>query len=1215
MRRLSLVLGLAILLSLFGCGGGSSSKPAVGVSITPSSALTIVQGQQKNFSVMVSNDSINRGVTWSLSGTGCTGTGCGSLTNSTATSVTYNAPASVSSNLTVSVVATSVADATKSASVTITVVPTPSITTTSLPDGVQNAAYTATTLAATGGITPYKWSITTGALPAGLTLNSSTGVISGTPTAAATSDFTVQVADSSSPALTATKALSIVVNPPPPLSVTTASLPSGSQGTAYAATLTATGGTPPYAAWTVIAGALPAGLTLHSATGVIDGTPTAAGTADFTVRVSDSTTPALTATKALSIVIAPPPLTITTTSLPGGTMNSAYPATTLQSSGGTPPVSWSVTAGTLPAGLTLHGTTGVIDGTPTASGTANFTIAATDSSTTPQTKTKDLSIVINPALSVTTTALPDGAMNTAYTATLTSAGGTPTVIWSVGSGTLPDGLTLNGATGVISGTPTKAGKVTFSITATDHSTPPQSSEVSLSITIAAVPLAITTTSLPGATVNSAYNATLNATGGTPAITWNITTGSLPSGLILHGNTGVIDGAPTASGTFNFTVTATDTGSPVQTKTQDLSLVVTPAFTIITTSLPDGTQNTVYPATTLQVTGGTPPITWAVSSGALPTGLTLNSSTGVISGTPTGAGTSNFSLRATDHSTPPQTPEVAFSITVAAAPLAITTTSLPNGTIDSPYGATLQVTGGTPPVSWSVTAGALPLWATLDSSTGAISGTPTGSPATISFTVTVTDSGSPVQSKTQALSITTVTGGVNNAELNGHYAFTLRGFDSIGGGLVTMAGSFAADGNGAVTGGVVDINSTSANHINLAVTGGFYSVGADQRGTMTITTSQGNTTFAFSLGQISSGVAAFGHIIESDSKVLTGTFKKQDTSAFSTASITGSFAFGIGGMESAGRFAAAGVMIASGAGTFSISADTNDAGLMNQGSPNPATMGGTYTITDAVNGRGALIDTTNGSHMAIYVVSASEVFLINTDPFTVGGPPIFTGSAQKQTLTTFGVTSMNGTSVFMSESASSYAGGVPSAAYVGAGLFTFNGSGTITSAMVDENDGGAITQISGMAGTYTVASNGRMTMEMGGNTVPEVFYLVSPGKAFSVGTGGAVAEGSLKRQDAGPFSNGSITGNFIYGAEPPVMNTSGVDIGVVTADGVGGIVGTSDHNDGLTAATESFTDNYTVSSNGRVALSNSIMYIISTSKAVMIEVESGKTNPKIHTVDK
>jgi len=264
----------------------------------------------------------------------------------------------------------------------LTVGTTPSITTTSLASGTQNTAYSAR-LSASGGTTPYTWSIISGSLPAGLTLAPRSGRITGTPTATGTASFTVQVTDAHS--LAATKALSLTVGATP--SITTTSLPSGTQNAAFTATLAASGGTTPYS-WSIISGSLPAGLTLAPSTGTISGTPTATGTASFTVQVTDANS--LTATKALSLTVGATP-SITTTSLPSGTQNTAYSAT-LAAAGGTTPYSWSVISGSLPAGLTLASSTGTISGTPTATGTANFTVLVTGANSLTATKVLSLTI-------------------------------------------------------------------------------------------------------------------------------------------------------------------------------------------------------------------------------------------------------------------------------------------------------------------------------------------------------------------------------------------------------------------------------------------------------------------------------------------------------------------------------------------------------------------------------------------------------------------------------------------------------------------------------------------------------------------------------------------------------------------------------------------------------------------------------------------------------
>jgi uncharacterized repeat protein (TIGR03803 family) len=184
------------------------------------------------------------------------------------------------------------------ATVTVSGVPL-AIKTTSLPTGYENSAYQAP-LSATGGKEPYTWSIRGGSgnLPGGITLNSTTGTLSGTPTQAGTFNFSVEVTDAQGDSVSIP--LSILVRQPPPV-ITTTKLPYAAIGRPYTATLAATGAQPPYT-WTVNGGALPVGLTLSSA-GVISGTPTTSGTALFTVQVADSQTQPETATAALSIPV------------------------------------------------------------------------------------------------------------------------------------------------------------------------------------------------------------------------------------------------------------------------------------------------------------------------------------------------------------------------------------------------------------------------------------------------------------------------------------------------------------------------------------------------------------------------------------------------------------------------------------------------------------------------------------------------------------------------------------------------------------------------------------------------------------------------------------------------------------------------------------------------------------------------------------------------
>ncbi|MGD0856641.1 MAG: putative Ig domain-containing protein [Dehalococcoidia bacterium] len=192
-----------------------------------------------------------------------------------------------------------------------------SITTTSLSGGTVGTAYSAT-LAASGGTSPYTWSVSSGTLPAGLTLSS--GVISGTPTTAATSTFTLQAADSASHTASATLSITISASASSSVSVNTYSIPGGTVGTSYSAFLIATGGSGSYT-WSVSSGSLPAGLSLSSA-GVISGTPTAVGTYSFTVLLADTASHTSSIAYSVTIGAAAATTTTTTTTTPITTTSS-----------------------------------------------------------------------------------------------------------------------------------------------------------------------------------------------------------------------------------------------------------------------------------------------------------------------------------------------------------------------------------------------------------------------------------------------------------------------------------------------------------------------------------------------------------------------------------------------------------------------------------------------------------------------------------------------------------------------------------------------------------------------------------------------------------------------------------------------------------------------------------------------------------------------------
>lgn len=405
-----------------------------------------------------------------------------------------------------------------------------------------------------------------------------------------------------------------------------------------------------------------------------------------------------------------------------------------------------------------------------------------------------------------TSVVPSGSVTVgaAYTNTFTAIG-QPVPAFAVTSGTLPAGLTLSPG-GVLSGAVTNAFTTrTITVAATNGVTPVRTNASQTFTLSASVLLSISTASpLTGGTTGSSYTQTLAATGGQGPYAWSLSSGSLPTGLVLSGDT--ISGTPLAAGTFNFTIAVTDSASATTSKNFTILVTNPTALSVVTPSLPAAVVGTQY-SQTLAAVSGIAPYAWSLASGSLPPGLALTGGTGVLAGNPTTSGTYNFVLRVTDSANPSASATRSFSITVIGN-LVITTASFPDARTGAAYSQTLAATGGTGSRTWTVSSGALPPGLSLTATNGVVSGTPT-TLGSYEFTVQVTDGGGAAATKVMSINAVNtltwdsdpVTAGIQSANGTWTTAIGTTNWSIPGGNVAWVDGS-----DGIINGGVLTLGS-------------------------------------------------------------------------------------------------------------------------------------------------------------------------------------------------------------------------------------------------------------------------------------------------------------------------------------------------------------------------------------------------------------------------
>lgn len=489
---------------------------------------------------------------------------------------------------------------------------------------------------------------------------------------------------------------------------TAAAPPAATAGSAYSYTFTASGSPAP--TFSVAADdTLPAGLTLDASSGGLSGTPTTAGTSTFRVVAKNSA--GQVTSDLITFTVRQKPL-FTAAAPPAAELGSAYSYRFTAS--GYPAPSFSVATGdTLPAGLTLGATSGELSGTPTASGTSTFRVVAENSAG--QVTTDPITFTVRKAPAFTAAAPPAATVGTAYSYTF-AASGTPAPTYSLASGgALPVGLSLNATTGQLSGTPSVEGASTFQITAANSAGKVTSDPITFTVRKAPT---FTANTPPAAVTGSKYSYFFVASG-YPAPTYSLETGgTLPAGLTLYPATGELAGIPTASGTSTFRIVATNAAGKATSDLITFTVQDKPVFTAVTP--PAAVKGSSYSYTF--TASGSPAPTFSLTTGdALPAGLTLNATTGELSGTPTTAGTGTFRVVATNAAGSDTSDPIAFTV---QAPPVFTAAAPPTATAGTAYSYTFTASGAPAPTFSLATGDALPPGLTLDAATGRLAGAPT-----------------------------------------------------------------------------------------------------------------------------------------------------------------------------------------------------------------------------------------------------------------------------------------------------------------------------------------------------------------------------------------------------------------------------------------------------------------------------------------------------------
>jgi len=1162
MRRLrvarcgAVVLMICAVLWMAACGGGS--KP-ITVTISPATA-TLNGGGTQQFTATVANTT-NTAVTWSAS---CTagGAACGAIS---ATGL-YTAPAVVASSTTVTVTAALSSDSAKSGTATVTLTPisvTVAPATKSL-DGGGTQQFTATVNATTN--TAVTWSVTCTAGGAACGTISTSGLYTAPALVAASATVTVKATSSADTTKSGTATVTlnpITVSVGPATKTLTATLTQQ-----FTATVGATANTAVTWTATCTAGGAACGVIttagLYTAPLVVVNTTTVTITAT-SVADGTKTGTAMVTLNPLSVAVSPGTVSLTASATQQFT----------QTVTGNPndAVTWSISCTAGGAACGTIGTTGLYTAPAVITTTSTVTVTAT--SVADGTKSGTAVVTLGPlTISVSPGTVTLGATQTqTFTADIQGNPNTA-VTWTV---TCTAGGAACGAIDA-AGLYTAPATVTSTSTVTVKATSVADGTKSATATVTLVPISVTISpTTASVTVSGTQQFSANVVGtANTAVTWTVTCGVASCGTV--NGTGLYTApASVASSPLSVTVTATSNADNTKSASATVSVTTTPVISVAispNTSQTVTLDGTVFMTAAVTNDSGSAGVAWSLSpsSGC---GALSNQSTTSATFTAPSSLSSNCTATVTATSVTDHTKQATLTINV------LQTTSLTIGTQQSdvggggvgvPYGMYFNISGGTQPYTVTVSGGSLPPGLSFSGTNpGQLQGTPTTT-GTYTFTMQVTDHVSATISQSYTITISAGPDGSHNSYLNGQYACLLNGYVDTDGSRWAMLTSMTADGSGNVSSGV--FNSNSRVGYQTGTLTGTYSVGSDNRGVLTVTTTLGGPyTYAIAANNKNGPTSDTVHLVEFDDVGNSpsglhgdGTCYKQTATAFNSSTLSGGFAFGMTGESGSGTPRAT-------VGRLSMSAGAITGGVIDQMKGHTyqsATFTGTYLAPDSTNGRFTMALVTPGgtSNLVSYIIDADRAIIMGADSHASN--ELESGDVRKQQQLSYSAADINGSFVNYEQSISVTTGDVVDGHRTQVMQGSCNSSSSCTINVSDENDGVSYTHsTTAMTATATVESSGRITVvPTGGNNV--YFYLYDENSGFMLDPGSVtnpnVGFGWMEHQTQTSFTNAAVAGTYVLDAMPAMEADGGESSGYVTIDASSGAVtGAND------SAGQSYTD--------------------------------------------